>query len=167
MKSSLIALLVIGVVLLAHAVPVAATPTPEAAPTATAAAPVCNGKYKGRLKPSPDELAEVLKQHAEWVKAGGLFDPKLTNDPRRANLCGANLEGAHLNGAVLTGANLSLANVADADFDFDPDSPPKAVPGIYYEKTLCGQAISRMVTPPGRYRARSSLRTSRAYPRRT
>jgi hypothetical protein len=38
------------------------------AAAAGAAAPVCNGKYKGGLKPSAAELADILKQHAAWLK---------------------------------------------------------------------------------------------------
>jgi len=106
----------------------AATPTPEAPPSTVAAEPVCNGKYKGGVKPSDAELKEILKKHAEWVedtavvkgwsrKAGfiKLADPKLTDDPRRANLCEADLTGAHLDYAILTGANLSGAFLSSAD----------------------------------------------------
>jgi hypothetical protein len=207
MARSRIALIVVSVVLIFQAASVAATPPPQIAPPG-AAVPVCNGKYKGGLKPSPAELAEILKQHAAWLKNKFLYlyDPKLANDPRRANLCGAyligaDLTGVHLDGADLTGADLdganllgatlkgadlnhadlkgaaldfadlddailkdahltgatlyyaalegadltrahlsgadmSLANVADTDFDFDPDSPPKMVPGIYTARNL-------------------------------
>jgi Pentapeptide repeats (8 copies) len=123
MAPSRIVLLVIGVALIAQAAAVAATPTPEASPgTATL---VCNGKYKGGLKPSPDELAEILKKHAEWGKDGGPYDPELANDPRRANLCGANLfradlrnvdlRGAYLEGADLSGARLDGAHLEGAN----------------------------------------------------
>ncbi len=120
MKHARIALLVIGVVLVSQAAAAAATPAPAVAPSAAAAVPVCNGKYKGRLKPSPAELAEILKQHLEWLKAEGPEDFKLANDPRRANLCGANLMyadlgGAHLRGANLTGADLKAAHLTQAD----------------------------------------------------
>jgi hypothetical protein len=96
MAHSSLAPLVIGIVLFSLAAPLAATPTPAVAPTPVAAVPVCNGKYKGGLKPSSDELAEILKKHADWVKDGGLVFSKLADDPRRANLCGANLERAPL-----------------------------------------------------------------------
>jgi Pentapeptide repeats (8 copies) len=115
MAHSRIAILVIGVVLISQAAPVVATPTPEAAPSAIAAAPVCNGKYKGWLKPSAAELANILKKHAAWVKDGGWLDPKLANDPRRANLCGAYLRGVNLNGADLTGADLNGADLTGVD----------------------------------------------------
>jgi hypothetical protein len=63
----------------------------------------CSGKYKGRLTPlSEDELAEILKQHNAWAKDAGplhLNNPKVANDPRRANLCEANLRHALLTGA--------------------------------------------------------------------
>ena len=95
--------------MLAQSMAVATTPTPAGA------VPVCNGKYKGRLKPSPDELAKILKQHAAWVNSGGWGNPKLANDPRRANLCDADLTGAHLDGADLTNADLTNANLFDAD----------------------------------------------------
>src|SRR6266849_1677026 len=74
-----IALLVIGVVLIAQAT------------MPRQAMGQCSGKYKGGLRPSPAELADILTKHAEWLKAGGLHDPRLTNDPRRANLCDADL----------------------------------------------------------------------------
>jgi uncharacterized protein YjbI with pentapeptide repeats len=49
-------------------------------------------------------------------------------DLRDAHLKGADLTGVNLNNANLNNAHLSCiilssANVADADFDFDPDSP--------------------------------------------
>jgi uncharacterized protein YjbI with pentapeptide repeats len=62
-------------------------------------------------------LADILKQHAAWVKDGGplhLDDPKVANDPRRANLCGAQLTGADLNGTNLNGADLVRANLTGA-----------------------------------------------------
>ncbi len=95
----------------------AETPTPAAAPS-VAAASVCNGKYKG-IKPSPAELAEILKKHAAWLGA----DDQLADDPRRANLCGAdladaNLTDADLDRADLYGANLLLAPLERANLFF-------------------------------------------------
>lgn len=84
----------------------AATPTPTPVASPGAAVPVCNGKYKGVLEPSPHELADILKKHAEWSKDIG-NKPNLANDPRRANLCGADLWGVHLNGADLSFAHLN------------------------------------------------------------
>lgn len=85
----------------------------------------CTGKYKGGLKPSHAQLAEILKQHSAWLKAGGPFDSRLENDPRRANLCeasltsadltGANPTGARLSDATLIGANLNGVSLVDAD----------------------------------------------------
>lgn len=111
MAYSRIALLVIGVAPLAQASPVAATLAPVAAPSAVAAVPVCNRKFKGGLEPSPAELAEILKQHAAWLKDGGRDNPKLADDPRRANLCGADLHGAALVKAKLGGADLEYADL--------------------------------------------------------
>src|SRR5215469_9859446 len=75
----------------------------------------CDGKYKSGLKPSPPELAEILKKHAEWhaewVREGYLPKPKVINDPRVANLCGANLIGANLIRVNLIRANLSNAHL--------------------------------------------------------
>jgi Pentapeptide repeats (8 copies) len=104
MVHSRIALLAIGVVLISQAAP---TERVRAA-VPGAAVPVCG------LKPSPDELANILKKHAEWLKDGGRQDPKLANDPRRANLCGADLKGADLKGANLSGADLSGAHLRSA-----------------------------------------------------
>jgi hypothetical protein len=129
MAHSRIALLVIGVILISQAAPVAATPAPEAAPPVaqSTAGPVCNGKYKDFLKPSFDELAEIFKKHAAWMKAGGVYDPKLADDPRKANLCGADLRdtdltkpdlsSADLTGAILWRAHLDYANLTDAHLD--------------------------------------------------
>lgn len=127
MSHSRLALLVIGIVLISLAAPVAAaTPTPAAAPS-VAAGPVCNGKYEGRLKsPSHDELVKILEKHAEWlIDSRGGYDSSFANDPRIANLCdanlvyahleGANLDGAHLNDGHLTGADLTGAHLNGAD----------------------------------------------------
>jgi uncharacterized protein YjbI with pentapeptide repeats len=83
---------------------------------------VCIGKYKGMLQPSAAELADIRKKHAEWLNDGGVIDPKLFNDPRRANLCDtdlmlADLRGADLRGANLTGANLTYANLTSANLN--------------------------------------------------
>jgi len=71
--------------------------------------PTCTGKYKGGLTPSPEELRDILKKHASWVKDSGPQTPELANDPRRANLCEADLRKIDLNGAQLDGANLERA----------------------------------------------------------
>ncbi|MBV8356859.1 MAG: pentapeptide repeat-containing protein [Deltaproteobacteria bacterium] len=58
-----------------------------------------------------------MKQHAAWVNDGGLDnldDPKVVNDPRRANLCGANLHGATLSDADLEDVDLIRAQVSKA-----------------------------------------------------
>jgi pentapeptide repeat protein len=90
----------------------ATTPTPEVAPP-DAAVPVCNGKYKGGLKPSPDELADILKKHQQWTNmtAAGAAN----NDPMRANFCDVDLSGAKLSGADLIFADLSGARLRAAD----------------------------------------------------
>jgi hypothetical protein len=78
----------------------------------------CTGKYKGGLTPTVNELKEILKQHAAWVKDDGpnhLNDPKVADDPRRANLCEAHLRGVDLRGAHLGGADLGRANLVLAD----------------------------------------------------
>jgi len=51
----------------------------------------CIGKYKGGLKPSREELTDILKKYEEWLKTPpptGRYD---FSDPRRANLCEADL----------------------------------------------------------------------------
>ena len=109
MSYSRVALLLIGVVLISRAAPVAATPAPKVVPP-VAAPPVCNGKYKGERKPSPDELADILRKHTEWVRDAGR-----DNDARRANLCDADLDGAYLYDASLSGANLRFADLRGAN----------------------------------------------------
>jgi hypothetical protein len=106
MAHSRIALIVIGVLLIAQA----------AAPQLCLGQP-CTGKYKGGLTPSPAELAKILKLHAKWLNAGGRNDSKLAKDPRRANLCQANLDGADLDGADLMGANMSNARLTNANLN--------------------------------------------------
>src|SRR6516162_6289612 len=110
MKHSRIALIIIGVLLTAQA----ATPRP-------CIGQECTGRYKGKA-PSSAELQEILKQHGVWVKVFPyaqyhLDDPRVANDPRRANLCGANLASAGLNRASLAGANLDGANLSQANLD--------------------------------------------------
>jgi pentapeptide repeat protein len=185
MPPSCIALLVIWVVLISQVVPVAATPPPLVAQPRPAVS-VCNGKFKGGLKPSPSELAEILNKHFEWWSSSD----RRANDPR-TNLCdadltyanlshtvldsadlngahleGADLTGAHMRGAHLTsahlrdahliGADLSYADVADADFDFDPNSPPKVVPGIYTAENL--QLVKFSDQPAGLVKLRSEFK---------
>jgi uncharacterized protein YjbI with pentapeptide repeats len=87
------------------------------------------GKYKAGLKPSPAELANILKKHAEWINYGDTTNSKLSSDSRRANLCnaepirvnlrGANLAGADLDGASLNGAQLDGAKLMAAHLDGD------------------------------------------------
>jgi Pentapeptide repeats (8 copies) len=91
------------------------------------AEPVCTGEFKGGVKPSPTELADILQKHSEWLKDGArdLYNPiffpnspierRLRNDPRRANLCGANLTSASLHSAMLRGANLKGADLDGMD----------------------------------------------------
>ena len=107
-------LLVIGVVLLAEAALAATAPTLAVA-LSIDDGPACNGKYKGGLKPTNLELADIFKQHAAWMNDAGVADPEMANDPRRANLCGANLEGVQLKHADLKGANLTGADLEGAD----------------------------------------------------
>jgi len=86
--------------------------------------PSCTEKYKGGLRPSPEELADILKKsEKEW--SGGFY-PSSTSlceaDLRYANLKGAklsyaNLEGAHLDGANLEGAHLNGANLEGANLE--------------------------------------------------
>ncbi|MBV8456954.1 MAG: hypothetical protein JO122_10115 [Acetobacteraceae bacterium] len=95
MAHSRIALIIIGVLLTVQAV------TPRCC---LGDEVKCTGKYKGGLKPTDAELKEILKQHDAWMKDFGpyaqyhLDDPKVANDPRRANFCGADLMGADLRG---------------------------------------------------------------------
>jgi hypothetical protein len=96
MARSHIILFTIGVVVLPHASPLNCFGDPFKVE--------CNGKYKGGLEPSDAELKKILQLHAAWVKDGGpshLDDPKVANDPRRANLCGANLSGPDLSSTDL------------------------------------------------------------------
>jgi uncharacterized protein YjbI with pentapeptide repeats len=122
------ALLVI--VLISLAAPAMAAPPALRFIPPVPARSVCNGKYKGGRTPSAADLAEILKAHSAWLNDIPKYGRKITNDPRRANLCGANLtdvnlEGANLEaadlghvlliGAKLAGADLSYADLAGAD----------------------------------------------------
>jgi hypothetical protein len=105
MKYSHIAMVVFGVVLLAQAILPLSCFGDEVK---------CTGKYKGGLKPTDDELKEILKQHVSWLNDGG-SNLKLVDDPRRANLCEANLRSVHLNDAHLNSAILSAADLRGAN----------------------------------------------------
>jgi hypothetical protein len=59
------------------------------------------------LTPTPEELTEILRLHALWLK----YDPTGV----RADLSGADLSGANLRNADLSGADLSGANLRGAD----------------------------------------------------
>jgi uncharacterized protein YjbI with pentapeptide repeats len=90
--------------------------------SAIQAADVCEGKYKSGGKPQPEELAALLKAHAEWLKSytstvrnSLWFKVSSYNDTERANLCNANLTYADLHRALLRGANLSGADLQGAD----------------------------------------------------
>ena len=70
---------------------------------------------------TPEELAEVLAQHAKWLEEDGtgrradLRDADLCDaNLRDANLCDANLRGADLRRADLRDANLCDANLKAA-----------------------------------------------------
>ena len=54
-----------------------------------------------------DELAKILKEHAEWLVDSAKGE--------RADLTEANLSGANLSGANLLVANLLVANLTDAN----------------------------------------------------
>lgn len=89
--------------------------------------------------------------------AAHLNDADLRNaDLTGANLASAHLEGAHLNNAHLNNADLSFANVADADFDFDVNSPPKAVPGLYTARNL--QLVKFTEQPAGLVKLRGEFK---------
>jgi Pentapeptide repeats (8 copies) len=91
------------------------------------------------------------------LNGANLTNAHLTNARLRgANLRGADLTGADLTGAQLSCADFSFSNVADADFDFDPDSPPKAVPGIYTAENL--QLVKFLDQPAGLVKLRSELK---------
>src|ERR1700736_6275916 len=78
----------------------------EAMETAVAATaiPTCVGKYKGGLKPTPEELGKIPKVAEEVVAQRGL-------NLCEANLANANLAGANLENTDLTGANLEAADL--------------------------------------------------------
>jgi len=77
----------------------------------------CTGKYKHGLKPAAAELADVLRQHAKWLKDGGPHNPQLSHDPRKADLCDANLIGVNLTNANLDHADLAGAKLMNASLD--------------------------------------------------
>jgi uncharacterized protein YjbI with pentapeptide repeats len=74
----------------------------------------CGGPYANR-KPTPEEIATVLRNHQAW-----LGSDRKRDDERRANLCQAHLDQANLQEARLVQANLqeavlSRANLQKAD----------------------------------------------------
>lgn len=86
---------------------------------------VCNGRYKGGIKPTASELAEILIRHKHELALTRDPGEAPKDSPEIANLCGAdlrelnlskvNLSYAHLEGADLSGANLAGADLARAD----------------------------------------------------
>ena len=77
--------------------------------TGTYAQAECDGPFKGK-KPTKEELAEILKLHAEWSR-----DRYPEGDDRRMNLCGANLRWADFRNANLVHANLSQTDLREAN----------------------------------------------------
>jgi hypothetical protein len=69
----------------------------------------CKDSYTHR-RPTPEELATVLRNHQEWLKDA----EKKPTDRRRANLCQADLRAATLQGAILNEANLQEADLSGA-----------------------------------------------------
>src|SRR6266849_998409 len=150
------ALLIVFAVLIWQAVISKLEASPPVGASGTAGPYHCNGKYKGGLKPSPDELMDILKKNetaGTQLSLGlhlnkpnlceaNLYQADLTRadltgaELTRANLQGAYLQNAHLeraklagaylNGAYLAHADLAGANVEGADFDLLPDSLPYA-----------------------------------------
>jgi uncharacterized protein YjbI with pentapeptide repeats len=114
MSNLRIVLLVMGVALISQA---SAPPQVMGQVQVEARGVQCNGKYKGGLKPSPAELAEIFKKHDEWLKEGGGSDSKLVYDPRRGNLCGADLTGAFLSGMDLEGVDLEGVGLEGAELE--------------------------------------------------
>src|SRR5260370_38918105 len=107
--------LIVFAVLISQLVqPVGAFGTPARLPGPRAAwsIPSCNGKYKGGLKPSPEELADILKKNEEETKTLGRW--WWLDNPSRTNLCEADLGGANLIGAHLSGVDLSGVNFMGA-----------------------------------------------------
>jgi len=114
-----IRLIVFAVLISQLLAPVGAFGTPARVPGPRAAwsIPSCNGKYKGGLKPSPEELADILKKNEEETKTLGRW--WWLDNPSRTNLCeadlgGANLIGAHLSGVDLSGVNFMGAHLSGA-----------------------------------------------------
>jgi pentapeptide repeat protein len=76
----------------------------------------CTGKFKGGMKPTPEELSIVLRDHARWLDTE-------EREGKQASLCEANLSkaelmGANLSKAKLMGANLSWANLMGANLSW-------------------------------------------------
>jgi uncharacterized protein YjbI with pentapeptide repeats len=83
---------------------------------------VCNGKYKGGIKPTAGELVEILSRHKRLVARTLAQGEALKDSPEIANLCGAdlresNLTNVELKFAHLEGANLEFANLTGASLD--------------------------------------------------
>jgi hypothetical protein len=69
------------------------------------------------MKPTPEELKQILEAHAMWLQgreAGKSADLR-SADLSGANLSGADLRSANLRSADLRSANLSGANLRSAD----------------------------------------------------
>jgi uncharacterized protein YjbI with pentapeptide repeats len=97
---------------------------------------LCESTYKEGSQPTPQELANILERHAEWlsVHAGPLGTQEAQRDHRKANLCGADLRNMQLQGVDLRGANLQQAKL------------PRNLVGIKLESAeLWGANLSRSI----------------------
>ena len=89
----------------------------------------CDGKFKGGLEPTQEELATIFSNHLLWLQKKN----RQNDDPLRANLCeaflpksdqeeagqeDADLQAAYLLFATLQEANLQLANLQFANLQF-------------------------------------------------
>lgn len=88
----------------------------------------CNGAFKNKT-PTRSDLDRVLTQHRLWLRDVGMSRKKMkqaSDDPRRANFCGANfkklenvnLTGANLSAARLSGITLNEVNLRGADLSY-------------------------------------------------
>ena len=70
--------------------------------------------WKG-VKPTPEEIQQILADHKEWLDSPRPWDGKPPHNLSETDLSAANLSGANLSRANLSLANLKKANLRRAD----------------------------------------------------
>ena len=94
------------------------------------------GKFADGTMVTQDNVAEILRQHVEWLKSEG-------KEGRQADLSGANLTGANLIKANLTKANQGDVNLTEAELQAADLTEVNMSWGSLNKATLSGAKLQR------------------------